>query len=530
MIVDDELLMRIGIRSMIDWEEYGFQIVGEAGNGKEGLEIALTHSPDLIITDIKMPVMDGLELIRETSNKLKSCKYVVLSNFDEFKYVKEALRLGVTDYLIKSEITSSALIELMASIRQKLQSEYDNHGINNKLSYEYSLSLNHLKEDFFKDLLSGFMSEKTASVRAKQLDIRIKPAPMVVLVLKVNGFGEVKKKYVEKDEKLLRFSILNIIEEIIPSKWDKEIIIGNSSEYLVFVNVLTDSSFLRTDIEKLCTKIVASIKDFMNLTLIAGISTVVPSLKYAKKAYNEADVALKNYFFDTSHNLLFYEDIASLPVRQVVTPLISSEEEHVLFAVWESKNKKKVAELLDGIRSQLNTLRADENSIRDKYILLMEKMHAYIPMVAKKQRPSFIETSPYEKILKGESWDDIHQSILEYIFYCFDVDSNVMSERTYTEMAVDIINKYYYEDISLQSVAGQINVNPSYLSRIFKQEKGENFISYLTRIRIERAKLYLKSGKLRVYEIADKVGYHNHTYFSKIFKKNVGVSPEDYRE
>lgn len=113
--------------------------------------------------------------------------------------------------------------------------------------------------------------------------------------------------------------------------------------------------------------------------------------------------------------------------------------------------------------------------------------------------------------------------MLTYITETFSASSQVTHEFKYTDLAIDIINRYYAEDLSLQSVAGQINVNPSYLSRLFKQEKKENFISYLTRVRIDHAKAFLLSKELRIYEIADKVGYHNYTYFSKIFKRTQGL-------
>ncbi|MBT2293213.1 response regulator [Paenibacillus albidus] len=529
MIVDDELLMRVGIRSMIEWEEYGFQIVGEAGNGKDGLDIAIATSPDLIITDIKMPVMDGLQFIRETSNELKNCKYVILSNFDEFHYVKEALRLGATDYLIKSEITPASLSELLISVREKLQAEFENKDRLNKMPYDYSLSLSHLKENFFKDLISGFINEKDANTKANELHIRVKSSELVVLILKLNHFETLKKKYVEKDEKLLRFSILNILEEVIPSKWDKEIVIGNSSEYLVIVNTLPESTSVRTEIERLCSKMLASLKDFMNLTLSVGASTLVPGFKHLKTAYKEATQALSYHFFTDNRNVLFYEDIAKEPVREAVESLITLEEEQEFVTMWSSKDENQSGEFLAGFRSKLEGLRADEHSIRMKYIWLMEKINTQLTRPGKGEGFSFVGHSFYETALNGDNWVGIHQSMLEYIAYCFDVDSRFMRESTYSELAVDIINKYYAEDISLQSVANQINVNPSYLSRIFKQEKGENFISYLTQVRIDKAKVYLKGGKLKVYEIADKVGYHNYTYFSKIFKKNVGVTPEEYR-
>lgn len=529
LIVDDELLMRVGIRSMIDWEQHGFQVVGEAGNGREGFELALKISPDLIITDIKMPVMDGLQFIRETSEQLRTCKYVILSNFDEFHYVKEALKLGAVDYLIKSEITSSSLRELLDSLRAKWQAELGQDSVTSK-PYDYSLSLSHLKENFFKDLISGFIGEQEARSKAEELHIRVQSSGLIVLIMKVNHFEALKKKYVEKDEKLLRFSILNIMEEVIPSKWAKEIIIGNSSEYLVIVNALAGSLSVRSDIERLCGKILSSLMDIMSLSLTAGVSTTVPEFKHLKAAYKEAEQALKSRFFKDDQSVFFYEDLADQPVRIPVDALISAKEEQELVKVWAGKDMRQAEAFLSGIRSELETMHADESSIRTKYILLMEKINAHLLPAGKRPCFPLIGHSPYETVLLGESWVEVHQRMLEYIARCLDSSAGNMRESTYTELAAGLINKYYAEDISLQSIAGQINVHPSYLSRIFKQERGENFISYLTRVRIEKAKVYLSEGKMKVYEIADIVGYHNYTYFSKIFKKTVGVTPEEYRE
>lgn len=123
LIADDEMLMRLAIRSLMNWKERGIEIIGEASNGKEAYDLALSREPDLILTDIKMPVMDGLQLIREVSKALPSCKFVVLSNFDEFRYVREAMQLGAIDYLIKSEVSPAGVDELLKSVKQKVRED-----------------------------------------------------------------------------------------------------------------------------------------------------------------------------------------------------------------------------------------------------------------------------------------------------------------------------------------------------------------------------------------------------------------------
>ncbi|MDQ0169363.1 response regulator transcription factor [Paenibacillus tundrae] len=530
MIVDDELLMRVGIRSMLNWEEFGFHVVGEAGNGKEALELALEVSPDLIITDIKMPVMDGLKLIQEASCVLKTCKYVILSNFDEFHYVKEALKLGAADYLIKSEITESSLSELLTTVTLKLQSEQISPANVPSVTIDYSKSLRHLKDSFFQDIVSGFINEKEIMVRAEELQFRIRSDQLVIIKFFVNYYEKAKKKYIEKGEKLLRFSLLNIMEEIIPSKWEKEIFVESSSEYWVVVNVLPETSSIHDDLNKLCTKLLSSIKDFMNLSLTAAVSTIVSDFRYIRKACEQAEFALHHGFFTGSNQVLHYNDVLQAPPRQEVHEMLNPEQERNFLKLWVSKDYNSAKDFLQTIRSDLEAQRANESSVRKQYILLMETIQSHLSRGTERGKRNSTEKSPYEIVLKGESWEDIHQDMLDYIAYYFKANSQDMQEHTHADVAIEMINKYYAEDISLQGVANQINVNPSYLSRLFKQEKGENFITYLTRVRMEHAKNYLLSKELRVYEIAEKVGYHNYTYFSKIFKRSVGHTPEEYRD
>jgi two-component system, response regulator YesN len=528
MIVDDELLMRIGIRSMVDWESHGFRLAGEAANGKEALDLALRVSPDLIVTDIKMPVLDGLCLIREISKALTGCKFVILSNFDEIGYVKEALRLGASDYLIKSEITPDALIELLAGIRAKLQLASGVEAGRFPLPIDYSESMTHLKERLFKDLISGLLDDKEAAAKAEQLQLRVRSNSLVVAKLRIDRFEDVRKKYVEKDENLLRFSVMNILEEVIPRSQLDEVVVESSAEYLLIHNTrTTDDREARADLEKLCAGIMTTMRDFMNLSFSVGVSSVAAGFKQLRTAYSEADSALQRRFFAGFGQLLFFADTPPFACRRERIESVPGGEHELAFRdALDSNNEGRIVAFLDEFRDELDAMRADERSTRDAYIRLTEIVNSLIPVARIRQDG---DQSTYEAVLSAETRDDIHRIVSEYA--CRTVTGGRPSDQAgYADMAAEMIHRYYAEDISLQSVAGQINVHPSYLSRVFKQEKGENFVSYLTRIRVERAKSLLKGHMFKVYEVADKVGYHNYTYFSKLFKKVVGVSPEEYRE
>lgn len=528
LIADDELLMRIGLKSMIDWEAQGFHIAGEAANGKEALDMAQIEPPDVIITDIIMPVMDGLELIQEASRLLDSCQYIILSCMDEFKYVKEALKLGAADYLIKSQIKPQQLVEVLASVKEKIEKTARKE--NPELTASYKQSVNYLKETLFKELFSGFRNEEDVIKQIPKLNIKVKPEDMIVIKLKVDQFETIRKKYVEKDEKLLRYAIVNILEELIPRKWSKEIVIENSAEYLIVMNVPTPSGDkgLEAELNRMFEKLLVAMKDFLNITLSIGVSSPVPTFRFLKAAYQEADIALSNHFADDSRKVIYFADAVADSAKNRQDFVMGKDEEKAYKLALESHDYEKFNHRLETLKDQLKDRSITEQSIRTTYIRLMEWINSHFTTIPEFQAEG---TTPYERLLEQETLTGMHQLVLNYL------DQSIRNSRTmndlppsYADMAIRMMMNHYAEDdLSLQSVANRINVNSSYLSRIFKQETGENFINFLTKIRIDKAKFYLEQGNLKIYEVAEKVGYPNTTYFSTIFKKWVGVTPEKYR-
>lgn len=524
LIVDDELLMRIGLKSMIDWEERGFRIVGEAANGKEALELAGRTKPDLIITDIKMPVMDGLELIREASRVHSGCQYVILSCLEEFHFAQEALRLGAVDYLIKSDIKPADLTKVLDAVKSKQAKAPQNEGMNVSRE-EIKEGIGYLKETLFKELLSGYRDEAEVIERSEALNIGLEQAPMLLAKLRIDRFDEIRGKYVEQDERLLRYSVVNILEEIIPRKWRKEIIVMNSAEYLLIVNVSEEETALPPDaLNMLFGKIMAAMKDFLNLAFSIGVGSPASGFGGLRRAYREADAALRNLFFDGETGIAHYS-ASSRPSRDRDGFRMSAEEESAVRQCAESSEEARAC--FEKIKKRLLEERVSERAIRRTYLRLLSLIASSFP-----NAPEFGSEgrTPYEQVLKEESLERLHRATLHYLDQCLALNAHTAARpRSYAEQAIQLIISRYGEDISLQSVADQICVNASYLSRVFKQETGENFVGFLTRIRIEKAQQLLKDRSAKVYEVADRVGYPNTAYFSRIFKKATGRTPEEYR-
>lgn len=281
LLVEDEWLMMVGLKSMIDWEEFGFRIVGEASNGKEALEIMRKTPVDLLITDIKMPVMNGIELIKETEKTFDQCEYLILSCLDEFSYVKDALKLGVSDYLIKSDINKDRLIEVLDTVKKKIEEGRKQRYEHMKLVGDYKKSLGYFKQALFKEVISGLKRSEELQSQKDALKICLESAPLIVLKIMLDDFQQLRKKYVEKDEMLLRFSIMNILQEIIPGE-NKEIVVENSAEYVAAVNVEGDEDAVRLYAHQLCRRIMNTLKDFMNISVSIGVSRLPRDLKRSK--------------------------------------------------------------------------------------------------------------------------------------------------------------------------------------------------------------------------------------------------------
>ncbi|WP_339279832.1 response regulator [Paenibacillus sp. FSL W8-1187] len=520
LIVDDELLMRIGLKSLINWEEEGFRITGEAANGKEALELAEAAAPDLIVTDIKMPVMDGLELIREVQRDRPDCQYVILSCLDEFHYAQEAIRLGAADYLIKSDMKSSQLLRVLDVVKKRA-AKTTRKEMDGMPPGSVKESIEYLKETLFKEVISGYKGERDIAANRESLRIRVQDGPMLLAKFRIDRFEYLRRKYVEQDEKLLRYAILNILEEIIPRQRQKEIIVMNSAEYVLLMEWLDDGP--PQEFEKLVDKIQEAMNDFLNLTMSIGASKA-DGYKGTRKAFQEADEALDDLFFSSGNGLVYYDR----PRKK---------ERCIQRFVWKGaalRSFRQDAELgsetalafLEELKEQLREGGYTKQAARSAYIRVLGLISSCFPVLPDSDEDGL---NVYEKLLREERLEGLHRTVVDYLNSCRSLLTDKELPRSYAEQACEMMRQLYTEDISLQFVAEKINVNASYLSRIFKRETGVNFVGYLTRLRMEKAKAMLRENRLKVYEVAERVGYPNTAYFSKLFKKHCGMTPEEFR-
>lgn len=530
LIVDDEPLVRIGIKSSIDWEGNGLNLVAEAANGAQALEAIKQTHPDIVITDIKMPVMDGIQLIKEIKLNYSGIFSVVLSCHDDFEYVKEAMKYGAVDYFIKTDLDPDGILEILKGLKDKIDKNREsnlNKTWDKQIAGEY---LTFIKDSFVKDLISGLLpSEREINEKIKICNLDCLEEKYILMLVEIDNFSEVKKKYVEKDEKLLQFSIKNMLEELLGKSPNINIFIIDSREYIICQSLEPSEMGKKTEdkiVEK-AAKVNRIIKDYLNIGVSVGISKLHRTVIEIKDAYSECRKALEYKFLKGKGSIINYNDIRLLKEQCKAEIIDDALRNKMKFGV-KALDLQVCSEILMVLKNYLlkSNCIIKGNLIKKEYLKIIELFKAFL---IEEGLDVNNDLDPYRQILEAEDVFEVHTILEEYFALSINKvhEDKEDSGRPYIEKALEYINNHYDSDISLNFLAEKVGLNPSYLSRSFSRETGENFIDYLTKVRIEKSKQLLLKG-IKAVEVAEKVGYPNYTYFSKLFKKVVGVNPSEF--
>lgn len=519
LIVDDEALVRIGIKTIIPWEELGLELIGEAENGKKALEIAREHIPDIILTDIKMPIMTGIELLKILKQENHPAKFVILSAHDDLKFVKEAMKNGAEEYILKLELEAEQIIRILQDLKEMiLTASSDN------VYVAATMPASHVplhKEKLFKDMLLGVV--KTRDEICSQLKVNRLTFPeqqLFCLIAQVDDVS-IYQKYGESPH-LLDYSVLNILEEVLTSYAYGHVVSLQVGQFIAVLSLRDQVEERAFDgLEELTGNIRTTLRKYLSTSVSIGMSEIHNGYEYIQQAYREAKEAIRFAFVYPRGTNIYYRDIC----------LISSQETNDLSAEMKSIEKAFADGEIGDIKQALELLTAEvgRNNRLTKEILMGISFTIFYLF------QSFVENYQLteKEILTREMYDNISKISMKVDFIDWinqlmtrmtsQLIENNESMRVY--LTKQFINKNYKDELSLEKVAEYLQLSSSYLSNLFKKETGQNFIDYVTEVRIGQAKFLLKTTDWKIAEIAREVGYGDEYYFSKVFKKNVGESP-----
>lgn len=529
LIVDDDKIIRNGIITIIRRSGISCDIVGSAQNGRKALEMILELNPDIVITDIKMPIMDGIELVKNIKSKLLSPRIVVLSGFDDYKYVRETMRHGAVDYLLKP-VNSDELITLIKNIINDIyvcQREKEKQENDSKKLYE---GIAALKEKFLKILIWQPIDIEWCLGNLKNFNME-NTKVFLQGIISIDDNYKFDLKDMKSDNLFLLKKIKEKFQFICNEDEQIDIILLEEEENIIFM-VLAKIS-LKDELEKVLynklSRFKSSIKENFGSTITIGISRFYDDILKTSNAYEEAKVCMDRRFYEGKDKLITfqqcykeYDSIDNLLIENQIQKIINSIE--ICSACNVKSNIETLFDYLSIKKQNPKNIRKIVNDLVIKICRFINNFQYVLDTLIKDNGDIYY---CFEKI-------NTFRELKEYtisIFCGITERMKVMrSEKSHSiiEIAKNYIKTHYSEEVNLKIVAQQVYLNPNYFSELFKQETGKNFIDYLMEIRIEMAKEFLKKPGMKVYEVAGLIGYKEVVSFNRAFKKVVGVSPREY--
>lgn len=536
-LAEDEVIVRETIKRMIPWENLGFELVGEAADGEMALPLLLRQKPDLLITDIKMPFMDGLTLAKVAKKEIPGLKVVILSGYDDFNYAKQAINIGVEDYLLKP-ITKNALIERLTEIRSRYEHEKTQKEYYEKFHREMQAYEKNSSRDFFEALVSGSMDMMEIYRRSEKLGLDIVAEAYNVLIFTMNceeDFSGQREGYSEWEAESLE-----LLEEFFSE---------NTSAMLVRCNIFSYGVLIKGQKETIGENTRSCVSEIQRILdrkeqkrqWFVAAGEPVERLSQIQKSYYSASRAFsQRYLYD--ENILYYDEMASMEKKNVT-------EDDSTYLQKVDVNALNPAILQKFLSNGL--LEETENFVKDYFYAIGQEpleslvFRNYVTLNVRFSVMSFLkEIGCDTRTLEQEDTEDVlsesSKSLENAIAYAEKIISQAIAlrdqnsgnkNRSILKTAVDFIDSHYTEeDMSLNKAANATNVSANHFSALFSQNMGQTFIEYLTNLRMNKAKEYLRCTSMRSSEIAGEIGYKDAHYFSYLFKKTQGMTPSDYRK
>ncbi|WP_411347250.1 response regulator [Paenibacillus sp. WLX2291] len=528
MIVEDEMLVRIGLKNSVDWSKFGMHVIADLPDGQSALDMYQQEKPDLIITDIRMPRMDGMELISSIRQQDKQTRIVVLSCLEEFELARRAMSLGVSGYILKLTMTEQEIESVLSGVRHELDEQQRQAAVsvshNSRAVPTANLEL--VKEKFLKDfLLYGIYSAEEFHQFVQQSEMRLAPVRLIACVIELDHYARLTDKFKDEHGHLIKMTLLNMLDEITSSFQRGEGFHLDHRHYLLLLSFedVRSEQLIRQQLNQMVQRVQEAIGTYFGSSVSFGISEMVNTYCHLSRSYHEARQALGNKFLTGS---------GKVHTRGEPLHLTSLEQtlEHI-------RHYMPIRELLSPLKQQRYDDYIDMlcRQLRDDHRAVQHLLFQFIQWVS----TSLYDHHQNEKTLLSDITGQLEQcdtlpemldQVLDYLSELVEYSRNLLHMSNEIARALQYIKQNYAQNISLQQVADHVSLSFGYLSNLFKKELQITFVDYLNRYRIERAKELLIGTNLKSYDIAVQVGFSpEYTYFSKVFKKVTGLNPNEYR-
>lgn len=528
-LVEDEIVVREGIRNNIHWEQYGFIYAGDASDGELALPLIRQIQPDLLITDIKMPFMDGLALIELIRTELPRTKIVIISGYDDFSYAQQAIRMGVEQYLLKP-IAKEKMVETLIALRKKMEDEKQQQEYLTRFQREAQEYETFSRRRFFETIVTGGLSVLEISETAKTLGIDLNALFYNIVLFSLNSVGydgSAPESYMDA---------LAMVQDKIT-----QFIVGYSELILFRWNITTYAVLIKGGQEDIEGRTCDCIENIRNRCAMAGrdvdwyiaSGTPVSRLSAIPACFTEASRVLSYRYLCPEEHILSEKSIRY--IRKKDGSKTDADNKEICQERIRSFISSGATEEIDRFIDQLFQNAGEEvvfQSLFCRYLTMTVYFVAaeYLNSIGCRADSFWpLELRPIDNVSTPEDARQYARQFMKQAIELRDRERK-KQQRDLLTQAIGFIDEHYpNESISLDRVAREVNISPNYFSAMFSQEVGQTFVEYLTGKRIGEAKRMLRKTDKRSSEIAFAVGYKDPHYFSFVFKKVSGCTPSEYR-
>lgn len=520
MIVDDEADVRNGIVEQIDWKSLGFEVAAVAENGQDALDKAENCNLDVVLTDIKMPFMDGLTMCEQLSKTHPAVKFIILTGFDEFEYAQSAVRLNVTEYVLKP-VNVEELTNILGRIRGILDENAAHLRDIEALREKYQSALPVLRERVLNDLIWGTLPQVSAAEQLERYDIHIMKNRYCMAVIFDVRRG---KEEPAISWELVPLSVKQTITGQLKGICAYEVLMG-SAEIILLTSWKEENPV--EQLISIANKICTECHRILNIDVTAGIGRCRDGALSLHESYNEARNALE-YRSVVAGNAIYIQDMERGNGQQAL-----EDHEKTLLSAIKFGTKEQIERQVRDMMARI-----DQRSEWEQKICLLSVFDTICGIASGYDLHSDESVSDNLRSMMElpENWKADEQTSSRLSEVCVLLSEHISEYRQtaskgLADKAKEYINAHYSEsDLSVDRLCSYLHVSQSYFSTLFRAETGVSYIQYLTEIRMNQAIALLHETDAKTYLIANQVGYDDPNYFSHVFKKRFGVSPVKYRK
>lgn len=529
ILVDDEEEVRKSIIKKIEWQAAGFHVVGDAENGEDAMEKIEMLEPDVVLTDIRMPYMDGLQLAEKVRQRYPSMKVVIFSGYDDFEYAQRAIKLNVSEYILKP-VNVEELTSILKRIKENLDFEIEEKRNLSRLRDKYRKSLPIIREQFFNELVHKNLKKDLAEQKLREYDIPILGARKWMLAaIDVEEGDVVESLSLHNEEELIPISVMQIVREKLEGYCRFALFQSASEADMVVITALDEDNSI-TGLTDVLGDICKETKRILKVPVTIGIGHSCEDISGIPKAYQSAVDALGYKAIAGNGSTIYINDMEpvgsgklefdSLTEGELISAIKFGPEEKIESSVKNIMEKMKTAKV--HFRQQQVYMIGIFNSI----IQMMQQYDLALEDIMGEELESMVL---FDKLKKIEEFGQWLLRIAGKLNHLINQERDMTTRQVIQEAKQYILDNYQNPDLSVEMICRHLHMSPAYFSTVFKKETGQAYIAYLTDVRLNKAVELLNKTDDKTYIIASKVGYQEQNYFSYVFKKKFGVSPTRYR-